>query len=538
MPATDSRVTIVMTARERHSLAVAAIESIVAHTARPYRLVYADCDSPSWLREAFAANASAWSLEVVRMDESLWPQQARSRIAASIATPYTVFIDNDVEVAAGWLDALVACADETGAGVVGPLYLAGDGVRSDLIHMAGGRLLETAEAGGRVLDEVHVLANKDPRDVAGALGRRACDFVEYHCMLVRTDLLHAGILDPDIRCMHEHIDTSLAADKLGYRTFVEPAARVTYLAGADYMLDDLAFFRARWKRADADDSIRAFSRKWNVIEDERSFGCAWQFVEHHVAQVDPIRPALQDRPEHAMEMTAHELCQTRSDLLDLARARDYTRSELSMLAHAYGLAHNLMDGGYRPCGRPFVNHLTGMTSVLVRYGFRAEIVAAGMLHAAYTHCLVGTDGVLAAVAGVCQALGGRDSEIERRVRAYTLRDASPQGTAVAAQPRSSLSVAEAEVVAMIAANELDMHMSGEIRYCGRTDLIAPGAMVQIGHVCETLAVGGLYRSLLREQAHEVSVPRECLTGLRESYRIGPDGRSAVRMATNVPAVLP
>ena len=36
------RATIVMTARERHSLAEAAIESIVADTARPFRFIYLD----------------------------------------------------------------------------------------------------------------------------------------------------------------------------------------------------------------------------------------------------------------------------------------------------------------------------------------------------------------------------------------------------------------------------------------------------------------------------------------------------------------
>jgi GT2 family glycosyltransferase len=537
-----ARVTIVMTARERHSLTLGAIKSIVANTRPPYRLLYANCDAPAWLQDALAANGPAWNVEVVRFDEPLWPQEARARLADAIATPYTVFIDNDVDVGAGWLDALVTCADETGAGVVGPLYLLGDGVQPALIHMAGGRLVETLLSQGRVLDERHTLANSDPRDVADSLRRERCDFVEYHCMLVRTDLLRAGILDPRIRCVHEHIDTSLSARKLGYETYCEPTARVTYLGGADYMLDDMAFLRARWKRADVDASIAAFSHKWNVVDDERSFGCVRVFAGHHVAQADPIRPALRDRPEHEAEMAATELCQTRSALLDLACSRGYSPNEIATIAQAYGLAHTLMDGGYRPCGRPFINHATGTASVLVRYGFRAEVVAAGLLHAAYTHCPVDAAGIGAAVEGVCRALGGRDSAIERRVRAYTLRDAllahadSRADSSTAAPP--TLSVSEAEVIAIVAANELDMHMSGEIRYSGRTDVIAPAVVTQIVRVCAALGVPGLPRSLLREQAREAPAPRECRTGLRESYRIGPDRRSPMPMATNVPAVLP
>ena len=96
----------------------------------------------------------------------------------------------------------------------------------------------------------------------------------------------------------------------------------------------------------------------------------------------------------------------------------------------------------------------------------------------------------------------------------------------------------AEVLAIVAANEVDMHMSGEIRYSGRTDVIALAVVTQIAHVCAALGVAGLHRSLLRAQARETPVPREYQTGLRASYRISPDRRSPVAMATNVRAVLP
>src|SRR5215831_19644541 len=204
-----ARATIVMTARERHSLAATALESIVQHTARPYRLMYVDCASPEWLRDMLDARAAEWGLDVVRFDQPLWPQQARHRVIDRIASDYTVFIDNDVLVEPGWLEALVACADETGAGIVAPLYLWGDGVRPAKIHMAGGRIEQTEVPGGKVLREWHQLANADPNRVK--LERQPCDFAEYHCMLVRTELLRDGaVLDPTIRCVHEHVDTALS----------------------------------------------------------------------------------------------------------------------------------------------------------------------------------------------------------------------------------------------------------------------------------------------------------------------------------------
>ncbi|MEO6928449.1 MAG: glycosyltransferase [Casimicrobiaceae bacterium] len=519
-----------MTARERHSLTVPAIESIVANSRRPYRFIYADCNSPAWLRDELAARADAWDIEIVRFDEPLWPQQARVRIAGLITTDYTVFIDNDVEVEAGWLDRLVECADDTGAGIVGPLYLtAGDG-QPARIHMAGGRLVETLAPDGRVLDEVHVHSGKDPNLIADELRREPCDFVEFHCMLVRTSLLHAGVLDAGIQCVHEHIDTSLSARRLGYATYIEPSARVSYLAYAQYSLDDLAFFRKRWLRADADASIAAFCNKWDVIDDQRSFGGVLQFLNLHVAQVDPTRLAFRDQGRQQVAMAAHELQQTRSGLLDAARERGYTSNELRVIANAYGLAHVLMDGGYRPCGRPFINHLCGTASVLVRYGYRAETIATGLLHSAYTHCPPHANGQRAAEAEVCTALGGRGSAIESRVRAYTLQSRSANAAAQSPAAKTP-SLLDAEIVAVIAANELDMRMSGEIRYCGRTDLIGADMLEHVARTCDALGTAGLCHSLRRELEQASPAPRELLTGMPASYRIDKATRSPLPMAT-------
>jgi hypothetical protein len=449
-----------------------------------------------------------------------------------IDTDYVVFVDNDVQVEEGWLDALVACADETGAGAVGPLYLIGDGAGPASIHMAGGRLTESRDGEGRTLQETHVLADADPREVAHKLVRAPCDFLEYHCMLIRSDLLRDGaLLDPRIRCVHEHIDTAFAVQQRGYSSFFEPAARVTYLGFADYMLDDLPLFRARWSVGEAEASIGAFCRKWNVIDDDRSFGDVRYFVRVHTARSDPIRPSRLSEPDLRVPMRRDELRQTRSDLLDLARERGYEHEDLALIASAWPVAHVLMDGGYRPCGRPFVDHLVGTASVLVRYDFRADIVAAGLLHTAYTHCPPHSGGSAAAVEAVCAGLGGKGSALEARVRAYAQRESMQP--AVADQPTSTLCVADAEIIAMAAANEVDMHLSGEFRYSGRRDGVPANVTAQMTRVCNLLGVPGLSDTLTAAQQHASTVPADFLTRTRVSYRISPDKRAVVPMVNNV-----
>jgi hypothetical protein len=496
------------------------LTSIAENTETPHRLVFADVGAPEWLRQRLSARAPGWGLEVVRFDEVLWPNQVRRRLAPSIETDYLVCIDNDVIVEPGWLDRLVACADETGAGVVAPLYLWSDGTRPPKIHMAGGKLTRTESGDRVVLEEAHQLSNADPASVASTLRRRPCDFAEYHCMLIRGDLARDGsVFDEDIVCVHEHIDTALTAKQRGFEVYLEPESRVNYLAFAPYALDDLPFFRQRWSWQAGQSSIAAFCAKWGVADDERSFGDVRRFLRNHLAQVDPVRPLESMPDDHRRAMSHGELAQTRSELLDVAIARGYRKAAIELLAQVHEVVQALMDGAYRPCGRPFLNHLVGTASVLVRYDFRADIVAAGMLHAAYTHCPPSPAGPKASIDAVCAILGGRGSPLETRVRAYTTRSGAWERVLPSPGDGRRLSVHDAEIVAIAAANEVEMQLSGELRYSGRTDVAKPPLRDLMSTVCRVLGVPGLTDTLVDTRANLPAVPPTLLTNRAGSYRI-------------------
>lgn len=530
------RISIVMTARERHGLSLRSIDSIFANTSLPFRLIYLDVQSPPALRAALRAMADDGRIELHSYDEPLWPQAARQRVAQGLTGDYVVFIDNDVAVGSGWLEAMVRCADETQAGIVAPLYLWSDGIAKPRIHMAGGRIVEHRESSGRVLDESHHLLNADPETEFASMRRRPCDFAEFHCMLVRRDLLGDGqLLDPAIRCVHEHIDIALAVRERGATVWFEPAAIVTYLAFAPFTLDDLPTLRARWDAFEGEASIAAFARKWGVIDDERSFGGVRMFLARHVARVDPIRQEARDRDVQREPMQAHELAQTRSALLDLAQQHGYGDGDLRTLSDACARAQLLMNAGYRPCGRPFLNHLIGTASVLVRYGFRVEVAAAGVLHAAYTHCPPFNAGPQAAIAQVEALLGGRDHRVERLVHDYTLRDISPESFEL--PDPGAMTTHEADLLMLIAANEVDMHLSGEIRYSGRTDALAPALLDRITAVAPRLGASGLAHTLHRSRSHPQPVDLAWQTGGRVSYRIGGGTPAPSSMISPLPRLL-
>lgn len=521
-----------MTVRERFSPTMDAVRSLLATMGPLGRLLFADTGLPPWLRDELAAlqRVEASRMDIVAFDQPLWPHEVRARLAGTFTTDYVAFVDNDVRYLPGWLESLVRCADETGAGIVGPLYLWGSSLDTLTIHMAGGSLLEVPVEGGVALKEAPLLANADPAAVD--LVRKPCDFVEYHCMLIRNELLRDGTLfDPRIRCVHEHIDTALMARKKGAQVYLEPSARVIYLLYQDYLLSDIPFYRSRWDPAEADASMAVFGDKWGIQDDPGgiSFGGMRHFVQDHVRQVDPVPYRAADRAE--APMPAGTLAQTRAGLLDQAMTAGYTPADLTAINQAYILAVMLMNGGYRPCGRPFINHLVGTASVLVFYGFDIATVTAGLLHAVYTHHPPGNPDLAASIQAVSGRLGGRGCPLESRVRTYSLLTGDWQGW-LRTHDVERLTLHQAEVLAIAAANGVDMHLSGESRYSGRPEHFPASGHGHVEQVCRVLGVPGLSASLV--SAGTVSLaPAALVLGAPGSFRYGSEPGRGHSMARPV-----
>ena len=118
--------TIVVVPREGFALTGRCLETLYRETDSPFRLVYVDAGSPPQIARYLEDQARQRGFELLRFDRYLSPNQARHRGAARASGRYVVFVDNELIVARGWLAALVRCAEETGADLVGPLYGIGE----------------------------------------------------------------------------------------------------------------------------------------------------------------------------------------------------------------------------------------------------------------------------------------------------------------------------------------------------------------------------------------------------------------------------
>lgn len=498
----EPRVTIIVTQRERMSLTERSLESILSDQSRPFDLIYVDGGSPQNVGDYLRRRSLEANFRLIRREDWLWPNVARNLALAHVTTPYVVFIDNDVLVEQGWLGKLVDAADETGAALVGPVYLWSDGQAVPTIHMAGGVLTFEQTAEGLAIHERHDKFN-EPAAARTTFSRRACDFLEYHCTLARTDFLRdIGGLDEQIVCVHEHIDLALTARQKALPVLTEPLAAVTYLAFVPMHVSDLAFHRWRWSAEAVASSLKAFSAKWKTVESGPSYAGVLAFAARHRETGDLLLPALAPMPGNGQPVSRTDISQTLYELLRQATWRGYSRKQVLAIGKAYHAAAVMFGDGFRPCGRPFMLHCTGTASVLVAHGFSLHVVLAGMLHAAYSHARLGARPLASLDELKRQLQASFSDRIEAAIRRYARFQADPQSWC-AQRPLAQLTLEDAETISIAIANEIDEHAAGEFAFTAKRPLGA-GWYTYAQAAASALGIPDLGRELT--EASQVTSP--------------------------------
>ncbi len=269
--ADEPLVTLVITPRETFSSAETSLRSILAITPQPFQVVYVDAGSPRHVQRFLTHTINRPDWRYLRFDHYLSPNQARNIGLREVKTKYVVFIDNDVVVAPGWLDALTDCAEMTGAGAVGPVYCIGREPHQ-LVHMAGGKARIEIKHGQRVFQEQHYGINLTLAKLAPTLSRQTIDTAEFHCMLVRMDVFERfGPLDEELLSAAEYLDICMLIREAGGEVFLEPRSVVTNLGPPPFRWYDLGFFLQRWSTEWNRRSVARFSQKWDLSPTDDSW---------------------------------------------------------------------------------------------------------------------------------------------------------------------------------------------------------------------------------------------------------------------------
>ena len=288
---TSPSVTIVVTQRERVSAMQEALESLYADTSRPFELIYVTGRLGGGARRWLETEAQRRGFLHIDAGRRLTPAEARNLGAIRATSAHVLFIENDVVVQAGWLDALLRCADETRADVVAPLTCEGRPLHT-VIHYVGTADTNQATFGAdgtglRDYHEAFHLQGCERTAVADQLRRRRTLACEMHCFMVRRAFLEQiGYFDPMI-VSKEYLDFSWGAEHAGAQMWIEPAAVVTFLipSKADPVrARDLPDFLLRWSHQWQRRSHDALKAKWGLQETgyiaKRRAMADWRVVDH------------------------------------------------------------------------------------------------------------------------------------------------------------------------------------------------------------------------------------------------------------------
>lgn len=261
-------VTIVVVPRERFSCTQASLESIYAYTDFPFKLIYVDGNSPAKVRQYLENQAREKHFEIIRTNYYLSPNHARNIGLSRVDTKYLVFVDNDVIVSPGWLTALVNCAEETEATVVGPLMCEKQPIHQR-VHFAGGESrVVTDVKGRRHLREKMYKQGHNAVELRPQLKRTQTELAEFHCTLVRREIFdRIGYLDEAMLNTKEHLDFCMTVAQVGGTVYFEPDSLVTYVPGPPLEWTDLHFYMLRWSDAWTLGSLQRLREKWNLSED-------------------------------------------------------------------------------------------------------------------------------------------------------------------------------------------------------------------------------------------------------------------------------
>jgi hypothetical protein len=371
-------VTVIVTPRERFSVARRAFASVAANTSDRHHFVYVAGGAPDHVRLFLEGACARPNHELIVRPHFLAPNAARNLGLARADTKYVVFLDNDVVVEPGWLDALVRCAEEEDADLVGPVCLIGEPTDQNL-HSFGGTLALEDRDGRTNLRERHHFGPICLRSTSQRLTRLRSDYAEFHCALLRRSVFERiGPLDETVKGAAEHIDLALHLRSIGGRGFAEPAAMVSYLP-LGYTVGDLAAYETRWSSDWHFPTMKHLVAKWGLA---RNADLLSDYRSDFLDKRERCLLRLEEVPDPAQPL---HIAQTIVQLLDQLDTIGYEPEALLKVRDAYMVAAQLFAESFRGSGRPFLAHLVGTASILAAYGANPALIAASLHHASYAH---------------------------------------------------------------------------------------------------------------------------------------------------------
>jgi hypothetical protein len=136
-------------------------------------------------------------------------------------------------------------------------------------------------------------------------------------------------------------------------------------------------FAYQWDNVAMERSIAHFCKVWEIDDTARTFGDLRSFVHGLQNSVIAARPHSNLRDD---QLTSDDCQQTLSALMKQAKEHGYSTEDIATIEECYWISARLTVGCFRPCGRPYINHLVGIASLLVHNRVEVRVVASALLY--------------------------------------------------------------------------------------------------------------------------------------------------------------
>ena len=138
-------------------------------------------------------------------------------------------------------------------------------------------------------------------------------------------------------------------------------------------------------------------------------------------------------------------------------AAGWNADDLALARRAYDLARALVSGLVNGDGRPFLNHLVSLASLLQHYGRPPTTVAAGLLHSIYAH---GDFGVLCSFPQAQARVRTVSTSVEELVRAFHALPWNAETLPLHAAGLAAADAVRRETILIRVVNELEHLVDG------------------------------------------------------------------------------
>jgi hypothetical protein len=173
-------------------------------------------------------------------------------------------------------------------------------------------------------------------------------------------------------------------------------------------------------------------------------------------------------------MIVNSYAQTNIQLFNQLRDDNYSDQEVARIRSVYEFAMHLLSGRYQPCGKPFIDHVVGTASILAFLHRPVEVVAAGLIHAAYMYGDFGglRRSITPAKRQQVQQTVGK--EVEEYVARYTARYWPGQPLSTIRDYIDALDPIDREVLLMRLANTLELYLDLGALCCANAESYQQG----------------------------------------------------------------